>query len=314
MRFICLLLITCLLPASSAHALELFGDFLYWKATEPVDWVLNTNDSSSDQFVEYETLQYDPSPGFRFGVACEEPWGARLYYTHHYSSTTATASGNLTGTFLGAKLAAPPAPDPYFDTGQAESSIDYNMIDLDFGTDFFLTERLTVRPIIGLRGGWIHQSFHTAFQADYPSPAPTVHKDFTETMKNNFWGLGPKIGIENSIHLARGETSQLNCVANLYIAYLWGQWSISDVSHSTIDDGTSIKHSTQYVNVDNRDFGSVAFQTMVGLNWQHNNFSATLGYELNDWLNQCQIFDDATGPHNNDLLLQGLTAELGLVY
>ena len=35
------------------------------------------------------------------------------------------------------------------------------------------------------------------------------------------------------------------------------------------------------------------------------------GYEINDWLNQCQIFDDATGPHNNDLILQGLTVSFG---
>lgn len=52
--------------------------------------------------------------------------------------------------------------------------------------------------------------------------------------------------------------------------------------------------------------GALAFQAIVGLNLKYRNWSATVGYELNDWLNQCQIFDDATGTHNNDLLLQGL--------
>lgn len=33
-------------------------------------------------------------------------------------------------------------------------------------------------------------------------------------------------------------------------------------------------------------------------------------YEINDWFEQFQIFDDATGAHNNDLILQGLTVQL----
>jgi hypothetical protein len=41
------------------------------------------------------------------------------------------------------------------------------------------------------------------------------------------------------------------------------------------------------------------------------NWNSAVGYEFNDWLNQCQIFDDATGPHNNDLIVQGLSVRAG---
>ena len=55
----------------------------------------------------------------------------------------------------------------------------------------------------------------------------------------------------------------------------------------------------------------MAFQAVLGINLKFRSWSATVGYEINDWLNQCQLFDDATGPHNNDLILQGLTLNVG---
>jgi hypothetical protein len=34
------------------------------------------------------------------------------------------------------------------------------------------------------------------------------------------------------------------------------------------------------------------------------------GYEIQDWFNQYQVFDDGTGSHTNDLVLQGLTVRV----
>ncbi|MHB8971006.1 MAG: hypothetical protein ACYC3X_11330 [Pirellulaceae bacterium] len=62
--------------------------------------------------------------------------------------------------------------------------------------------------------------------------------------------------------------------------------------------------------IDNRDFGALTFQALIGLHLNYRNWNATAGYEFNDWLNQCQIFDDATGPHNNDLVVQGLSLRI----
>jgi hypothetical protein len=91
-------------------------------------------------------------------------------------------------------------------------------------------------------------------------------------------------------------------VANFYAAYLLGHWDISDVTQLTAPG----VHSRRTIPIDGRDFGALAFQAVVGIRLECGRFSAMAGWEINDWLNQCQIFDDATGPHNNDLLLQGL--------
>ncbi|HEX4129177.1 MAG TPA: hypothetical protein VHZ24_03985 [Pirellulales bacterium] len=60
-----------------------------------------------------------------------------------------------------------------------------------------------------------------------------------------------------------------------------------------------------------QDLGSLALQGIIGINVRYRGVYGMIGYEINDWLNQSQVFDDATGAHNNDLILQGLNIRLG---
>ncbi|HEX3727419.1 MAG TPA: Lpg1974 family pore-forming outer membrane protein [Pirellulales bacterium] len=309
MRYFRLLLICSLLfTAQRAQALELFGDFLYWRATEPVDWVLNTNRTPADQFVDYKTIAFNFAPGFRVGMEQQGDWDTRLGYTHFQTTSSESAAGNLTPAFLGSKLALPSnpiVPTPYyFDTGQQQSAINYNVLDWDLGKRYNPSDVLVVRPLVGLRAAWINQNFNTAFQGAWPSSLTS--ESIVERMHNNFWGIGPKVGVENSWTMAAGEEWQVSLMANFYTSFLLGFWSINDVTDIASTVIGFPASSQKIVQVHNRDFGALAFQTIVGLNLKYQNWSASAGYELNDWLNQCQIFDDATGPHNNDLLLQGL--------
>jgi hypothetical protein len=311
MRYFGWLLIAWLLQAQSAQALDFFADFLYWQATEPVDWTLDTNRFPLDQFVAYETVSFDFTPGFRVGVGQEGQWSTKVYYSHVHTSFADSMSGNLTPAFLGGKLALsdePKSTPAYFDQGQIEAAVDYNVLDWDLGKPFNSGPSLRVQPLVGLRAAWITQTFDSGFQGEWPDLA--LSKSMTEHMKNDFWGIGPKIGIENAWNVARGEVCEINCVANFYTAYLLGHWTVKDVTDlSTIHDSqTSV--SQRIVPIDGRDFGAVTFQAVVGINLKYRRWSATAGYEINDWLNQCQIFDDATGPHNNDLILQGLTVNV----
>jgi len=282
--------------------MEVFAEFLHWRATEPVDWTLNTNRLPSDQFVAYDTINFEVEPGFRAGAQFEGPLGATFYYTRFHTSARHSASGNLTPAFMGGKLAlsdTPASSPPYFDDGQVSATIDYNMFDLDFGRPFQPLPSLQMRPVVGLRAGWINQTFAAEFQDT------SVSKAISEHIENNFWGIGPKIGIENAWTLHAGRKCRVRGVANFHAAYLLGHWTINDVTQLTAPG----VRSQRALPIDDRDFGAVAFQAVVGLQLESGCWSAMAGYEINDWLNQCQIFDDATGPHNNDLLLQGLVVK-----
>jgi hypothetical protein len=297
------LLICCLaLACPRTYALEFFGDILYWQATEPVDWALNTNRSLTDQFVDFKTVDYDFTTGFRVGVDLERDWGVKLYYTRFYTETEDTATGNLTPMFFGGRFAVPTLLDPpYFQNGNIRAVIDYNVLDLDFSKSFCPIESLQLRPVLGLRGAWINQTFDAEFQGTWLGGL--LQETNNERVKNNFWGIGPKLGIENVLNLWSGEKCQIDLTLNFYTAYLLGFWAISDVATNTTNIGTS--HFD--VPINDRQFGALTFQAMAGVTLKFRHWNVTAGYEINDWLNQCQIFDDATGPHNNDLIVQGLS-------
>ncbi|RCS48232.1 hypothetical protein DTL42_13585 [Bremerella cremea] len=310
MRYCGLLLICCLGWATPIQAAELFGEFLYWKATEPVDWVLNTNRLPANQYINYEQTVYDFAPGFRVGMSLDGTWNTNLTWTHFRNQTEDTATGKLTAAFLGGKESQPPAPQLYFDRGELEATINYDVIDLDLSRSMEMTNGLRIRPVVGMRAGIIRQSFITSFEASYVSGMTTSQRNIVETAESNFWGIGPKVGIDGEYALLRSSQFEMNLTAGFFVSYLLGDWSLPDETRITqINNGmTSI--TSQTIQVDSRDFASLSFQSMVGLNVRRGPWSAAVGYEINDWLNQCQIFTDASGPQNNDLLLQGLTANL----
>nr|WP_261361787.1 Lpg1974 family pore-forming outer membrane protein [Aeoliella straminimaris] len=310
MRSCSFLLICCLWIAHPVRGAEFFGELLYWKATEPVDWVLNADPSPANQFVDYVSTDYDFVPGFRLGATLAGHWEPQIAWTHFETSTDDSIAGDLTAAFLGGKDSQPPAPKLYFDTGQLAASIDYDMIDLDVGKSYEVVPSMVVRPVVGLRGGTLRQSFITAFQTSYTHEAVASQRNVVETAESNFWGIGPKMGVDSHVALYRSRLVEVNLQAGFFAAYLLGDWDLPDVTRITQTDDGVATDSTQTIKLASRDFGSLAFQAMVGMNFRAGHWSGAVGYELNDWLNQCQVFTDATGPQNNDLLLQGLNVRL----
>ena len=233
-RFRCFLVCCLLLTGSRAFALEFFGDVLYWQATAPVDWTMNTNRSSTDQFVAFETLDYHFTPGFRVGVGAgqENDWGVKFSYTRFYTETEDSVAGYVTPVFLGNRMATSLVPKRhYFDDGTIQSTIDYNVLDLDFGKSFCPFESLQLRPVLGLRGAWINQDFDADFRYMWSSILHRVTSD--EHITNSFWGIGPKLGIENSLNLWSGEKCRIDLKLNFHTAYLLGFWAINDATTNT---------------------------------------------------------------------------------
>lgn len=286
----------CLIFSSGTYAFDFFVDALYWQATEEVDWALNNNLNPRQQEISYLTNTFNATPGFRVGVGHQGNWDTTLYYTQYYTSTHDTAVGSLTSTFLGAKSIEKKHEDFFFSSGTVEQTIHFNMFDWDLGKQFQVDQWLTLKPIVGIKGGWIDQFIMTNFTGSIST---------TEKSKNNFNGIGPKAGIESVFTVFNKNNLEINLIANFTSSYLWGIWSISDVLHDSL-------HDSYIVETPDRNVGALVFEGVLGAGLSYKQFSMKLCYEINDWFDQFQIFDDGTGEHNNDLILQGVT--LGFAY
>lgn len=289
-----IIILSCILFSPGTFALDFMLDALYWQATETVDWVLINNLSTTNQTITYKTSEFDFSPGFRIGAGYTGEWNSKFYYTKFHAKSTSSANGNLVSTFMAGKLVQ--GNNFFYHTGQLDFTIDFNMFDLDLGKSFQATEKINIVPLLGLRGGWINQKIVTKFQGQ---------TNITETVKNNFNGIGPKIGLESKVNLYKHGSYKINLAADFFSSYMWGNWGISDVTDTSAPE-------TLYINVGSRNFSSFAVQALLGIGVEYKHLSMKLGYEISDWFNQYQVLDDGTGAHNNDLILQGLT--LNLVY
>jgi len=291
-HFFKLITLSCLLASSSTYAAyEVFLDPLYWRATETFDWVHSNNLNSKNLVIGFKAVNFNYDPGFRVGVGYVSNWDTKLYYTQFHTSASDSMTGNLTTGFLGGRLSQT-TPTTFYHTGQAKYYINFNMLDWDLGKRFNVTNSLMLHPLIGLEGGTINQTFNTQFQ----NPSVSI----SEHVINNFIGMGPKVGIETNLVFLRAHDFDYSLIANLETSYLWGRWNFSD--------RTKASNAFNYsVNVSNRNFGSVGMQALLGASVTHQNFSMKLGYEISDWFNQCQLFNDETGTQNSDLVLQGLT-------
>lgn len=286
------IILACFLFAQNCHAVDAFLDALYWRATETVDWVLTNNLSPPSQIVGYRTMKFDFTSGYRLGVGANSNWDTKFYYTKFRTKAIDSANGDLTSTFLGGKLVQ--GKTFFYKAGQASLKIDFNMFDFDFAKRFYVNQDLMIRPLLGLRTGWIKQTAITNFQGQ---------TSITETVKNNFSGIGPKAGIEGKFAFYRNNYCTYNISSAFTTSYMFGKWKVSDVLNTSTQETVNII-------VGNRKLGALALQAMLGIGIDYKKLSVNLGYEINDWFDQYQVLDDGTGAHNNDLILQGLSLRL----
>lgn len=269
----------------------LFLEGFYWLPSETVDWAYVHTVDGDHQQSTYKTFRFDWEPGFRLGAEwtlCD--WENAFTYTYFRSQANDHALGPVTAGFLGARLSL---LEP-FSKGSASLHLNYNIFDWITACPFQVG-CLTLRPLIGLKGGWINQSIHSHWRTDILLAQEILH--------NRFWGIGPKGGASLQFDLG----NHLNLQGSFEANYLWGHWAIRD---NYLDNlGTRIQVKTT-----DRVFGSLVLRANLGFSYEWNNFTLQLSYEIEDWWNQFQIYSNISGSENNDLILQGVNLHLGYTF
>jgi|GEM_PF-6278489 hypothetical protein len=283
--FIVLLFVFISVPA---RAFQLFADALYWKAAESVDWVVDNNLSSTQQMLHYKIIDFPPKFGFRVGASSQGIWSNTFDYTQYKTYEKARTSGNLTSAFAASRIQTLPKGF-FYSSGDVNFKIRYDMFDEVVSRAFPVTDRLTLSPVLGLKGGRINQHVQDSFEGAVSS---------VERVNNDFSGIGPQLGINGQWIFYQSPSVQWSLYGNFATSALWGYWRMKDVLHDSFFETTEIA-------VGSREFAAVMFQALVGLEAQRGKCSMRLGYEINDWLNQGQFFDNATGSHSNNLIFKG---------
>lgn len=306
------------LPNDSVRPYEQLGTFnffakaFYWYPSETLDWAFTLDHTANTVNTAYRSLVFDWAPGFSVGFGTNldyDVWDVRAGYTWFHAKASDRTIGPVTSAFLGARTSLIELLQ-LFSTGKARLNLLYNMFDIDLGRNFFISDSLTVRPAIGVKGGWITQKLRTYWTInDFVLTGSLLTA--TEDLDQHFQGGGPKGGISSKWIISSYRNHSFSLMSQFEAGYLWGHWKIDD---AFIDNLNTII----FVKTTPRNFGAFVLHSFLGLGWDCNfncdrsHIAFQIGYEIEDWFNHLQIFTNTSGSQNNDLILQGFNVGLNL--
>jgi hypothetical protein len=271
------------------------ADFLWWRAeNHGFSYAYNrVNDTVNSGKIVRITPDWDP--GFRLGFGWNggyDYWDVLFNWTWYHNKSTQTnfrddlvgLIGSNQGFYPQWPVAATTTIGPYNDV-RASWRLRFNAVDMELGRAMYLTKAFAFRPHWGVRAAWIDQRFRDHFRG-----ALQLNQDeFKFFGKNNYWGVGPRTGMNGEWHLGKGF-SVLGKIAG---ALLYGQTRIMHRSEQ-IPTGAA---AFDIVNQFSEHFDQLVpnLQMLFGLQWgscfrcDKMYFGVNVCWEANYWWNQFNI-------------------------
>lgn len=300
---------------------KFFADFLFWTVRESGsdNWGINFSSDTNQEVNDVLSVPFEWSPGVRFGVdyaLSHDGWDMKGNYTRfsNQGNDQASSSTGISSPFLGNFYVnnadgATVEASPRYANAKVKWTVHFDMLDWELGRKYWVSSALAMRPFAGIKGGRIHQKIHTNWNNPINVTPATTFVEGKENLKNNFWGLGPSVGIDSVWKLGSIRKHTFSLFTDFSGAILWGRWSFKDVYQND---------QPQKVSIGTSDITSATsmLRALFGFGWKANfiqdrfSFSARVGYESQVWLGQLQFYSYNTGRLTNPLTLQGATIDL----
>lgn len=267
------------------------------------------------------TLEPDVKPnfkwdvGFRLGFGYIFPcrtWDMAINWTHFNTRLQQCRSTNGDiglGMFPIWSLADDIIPYDWVSIAKMHWKLNINLFDLDFGRAVAWKDQFFLRPIMGLRFAAVNQNLDVRYGGgifanglNLPELDSTFGYDSID-MTNNFWGIGPRLGIDAQLNVAKGF--------RLYATTC----GTCDYGFFKVHQKETYLKSLRY----KRNCSPHGFRWMIdataGVLWKSfcakNRYalSFALGWEYHIFFDQMKLKGDQFGlvSHNRNLSLNGLS-------
>lgn len=318
-------------PAAPATTLTPFAQLLTLKLTEgsAENWAQEITPlgmGSNAGTARLVDAPFQWNAAVRAGI--ERTWPGpgttiRFYYTYFGTSATNHAAGEVYSAFLGNFFADNPDGTgfgPKYRSADVDWDVQFHTIDLEFQRTYVISPALTMRPFVGVKSAIIRQDIDSRWY----SPIDSTGHDYqfnsaTETLKQDFWGIGPAVGFDALVPLSMSPTHSLQAYFTPSAALMYGNWNFSEVYQTDGPTSTTIATpSTIAINEDPIHGAATMLRFALGMEWERPGCRVStrvrLGYEAQVWLNQMQFYSYNMGRLNNLMSLQGGVLEIGFTY
>ena len=318
-------------PHAVPPTLTSFAELLTFKLTQgsAENWAQEITPLGSGSLAGTARLvdaPFDWSSGMRAGLQRSSPahgTAIRFYYTYFGTSATNHAAGEVYSAFLGNFFADNPDGTgfgPKYRSADVDWDVQFHTIDLELERTFIISPALVLRPFVGVKSAIIRQDIDSRWHG----PIDSTGHDYqftsaTETLKQDFWGIGPAVGCDAMVPLSITPTHTLHAYFTPSAALMYGNWNFSEVYQTDGPTSTTIPTpSTIAINEDPIHGAATMLRLALGVEWEQPGHRVStrvrLGYEAQVWLNQMQFYSYNMGRLNNLMSLQGGVLEFGLTY
>jgi hypothetical protein len=283
------------------------AEYLFFKARRvPQDFAITGPSSAFGPQGEVVSNEWKYRSGFRVvggGRLPGEGWEAAFFYTYLHSSNNTNVT-RPDGGRLFATLTHPGTVEEV-QNAAADSSLTYNVFDVEFGRWFRPSAALQVRAVAGPRFAKIDQGFNALYTGLQAGAGDQVSSAF------NFDGGGVRAGGEAHWYPLRVIGLYVRGSASMLVGN--GRATLSETGNA---GATSIVNVT-----DSFDKVIPVLELGMGVTYRRHNLRLTAGYEFVNWFGLYNVPDFVDDAHQGkftrrigDLSLDGLVIRADYAY
>lgn len=288
------------------------GELLLWRASEDgLDYAIKSDSQTQIIDGHVKSPDFDWDWGLRLGLGIKLPhdqWDLFFGYTyiqgHGHGSVSAPTDGAV---FPLMQAPFGLAANAFVDHAHASWNANVNIGDVELGRNCIVGRWLSIRPFFGVRGLTIDQDLHVDSKG---GTAVSPGDEDQVRSRNDFWGIGLRVGVDTLWGLGAGWGIYGNGAASL----VSGNFSIEEKETLKEAEERVLK-----VTANTESVVAIA-ELALGIQWDHlfskdrYHFGVKFGWEFNVFFDQNRLvrFVSSDNPgaiaqNDGDLSFQGLT-------
>lgn len=298
----------CANPGMMREEWFVFVQPIYWyQRTNGTQFVYSNQTTGTSLPLKGRTkdIHFGWNWGIRVGCGKNivyDQWDISAFFTHYKNHVSGSARSGQEGTLI--PLRGSVITHLGVTSAKSNYALDFSSIDLELARHYYVSEKLSLRPFVGIKNSWIDQRQVVRYTGGVLEGNSAHINDSCE-----YWGIGAKAGIHSKWHLCDGWYLQ----GAISGATLYGFFDIDHREKVTPSQTDRIKLD------DNKHRFAPMVEWQFGIGWgsyfnrKENYFQLGVFYEGMYWWRQNQmlkVYEYNALRYDNyseDLSMHGLT-------
>ena len=194
------------------------SSFIWWKVKQDGLEIAVQIKETSENENEWDLLKmdFDYHAGFKAGIGGNferDDWQLYFEYTrlHFTDNNHRRISDDVDAFLYNSWNISPDTIMAAYTYAKGTWKFRYNIIDGTLSRPYYIGTKFSVRPNIGLRGGWINQK-----NKEHYSDFEEEEKENFVSAKSHSWLIGPRFGIDSNWHFGEGFRLFGNAMGSLF--------------------------------------------------------------------------------------------------